>query len=372
MKILLFFCGIFISFSQEFNDMVFAINESEPIILKLENYKLNRDIAQFVLTGDLAFFKSRNNEYQIGYFKGNATFALKPPGQIEQEQLQRYYQVTEIQTTFSEMFFITLDNTFNEMSTQSKSSISAADMKSEMSTIYAEFKQSTHHSLFLKDFLENNKNGSFASLFSTTRFDELYFDIFMSEDEEIRLSKIKKAGTLLGKDYVWPEIMTQFNKKSDFDSYLDPNSELTEKTLVIDGHQIDAKIADNYEFSAKTVSHFTPQKPQKWIPLSLYYDIEIDSVIDNKQRALNIYRNEDFYGFWIELKEEINEPFDLTFYYHCEALRRYGNYIYLWDATGWYPTFSSREYSTFDIHYQFPNEHFFASVGDLISFKKMD
>ena len=67
-----------------------------------------------------------------------------------------------------------------------------------MSDLYQTFKQSFHHQLFIKDFLENRKNNSFASILSTEEYDDIYFDIFMSENEEIRLSKLKKVGMLLG------------------------------------------------------------------------------------------------------------------------------------------------------------------------------
>ena len=75
----------------------------------------------------------------------------------------------------------------------------------------------------------------------------------------------------------------------------------------------------------------------------------------------------NFLHFWIDLGEPQNQPFELTFFYSGDVLRRYGNYVYLWDATGWYPRMGYRNYANFTLNYTIPNDHFFASIGEMIN-----
>ena len=186
------------------------------------------------------------------------------------------------------------------------------------------------------------------------------------------------------------ETVCQFQRLTD----LDRNVAITAKPqgpLTIDAYNIDASITHNYGFKATVDARVAVRRdPQRWIPLELYEELDIDSLTTAAGTPLTYYRHDHAAPLWVRLDQPIGpgDTAHIRIAYHGSVIG-FGSAIEqflppFWDAgrrelfpvldqwafiketETWYPRYNF-EPAAVTMTFHTPKALQFATIGRLVS-----
>ena len=103
----------------------------------------------------------------------------------------------------------------------------------------------------------------------------------------------------------------------------------------------------------------------RWLDLSLYPDLIIDSIALVDDIALQFFRAEDSYTAWIHLPRwyKKGEPLELVLHYHGDVFDRIGDQTILMTSFTWYASHSYKHKAFYDVSFSYPAPMTLACVG---------
>jgi len=340
--------------------------------IEVNNYTIKRDIGEFSFSnGTFYFSKPFNERIYSAVFIGDGTFIYKPPNEIEEQQLYRFFNKRTLSEKFQKIFFLFTDSTFFEIKHQfqafGKGQFSEANKIFSKSIEY--FRDDEYKMIdpnFTTILLDNKFKRYFSAQFEIKENDgwfdkntRLFYTVNPFEKEDITLSK----GEDRFKRY-WTEVVNKFQSKI---NKQDINKNFHEKIIDITKYDIECNISSGLDFSAKTIINFSPLiKKQKWIYFTLFEELEIDSIFWSTGEKALYTRFEDSWQLWVKQQDSLKtiRNQSLTIFYHGDLLdKEMGIWIKMKSPTQWYPR-SGIQKSNYFLTYHFPAKMKLASTGE--------
>lgn len=347
-------------------DKLLHLRADELNVATVNNLVLTRDAGSFRLhQGKLYACTPIDGRIPAALFVGNGTFSMKPPTKIEQDQLLRFFEQDSIEKKFTLLFALFADSTREELERvvrfQPGTVGGADDMLQYCLKYLSDDDTKFFHKDFMQTFLHHERNTLFHAHFSEQRSQPYFFGINPFEEEEVSFSQRGESNVSY-----YQELITKFHTRQEYQSGTAGNSEEKNRIQVND-YRIDAGIADNLKFSASSTMIFQSRVDNlKWIPLTLYSKLDVDTAYWNSQGAAVYFRGEESSVLWIQAMHPLarNEVCSLTVRYRGDLLEKDElGWIGLQSSSTWYPRYGYRQRAGFDLRFHTPSRWKFASVG---------
>ncbi|MFA5834489.1 MAG: M1 family aminopeptidase [Bacteroidota bacterium] len=341
----------------------------------IENISFVRDAATFTLTsGTLYQLPSLNNNFHALLFIGKGSATIVPPSDIEQKQLNRFFDERLFPLEFKTLFLIFTDSTFTELSRR------CAFVKTEMPS---DGKSAVEHSLLmfrnddtdefdfdiLRPFLFQDSQEMFYAHFYKKKSESFFFNIDPYEDEEISFGKMLQSGYLLSPSG-YRETIVQFHKKNTAGVSVIYQSGIKMGAEILH-YSMDNRFANNLTLTSHcTISFINEVESRKWIPFSLYHTMNVDSIVWSDGKKADFVRLKESGLFWLYDSAGFKErqTYTMIVYSQGEIINRDEGWYSLKTSTSWYPhTLKYREKSTYDLKFSVPTLYQFTSIGTKVS-----
>jgi hypothetical protein len=342
----------------------------EPITFK-------KDVSEFRLNEGKLFLCNQYNETNhLLLFIGKGEYSFSPPTQIEKDQLQRFFEFQNYNTSFVKLFLMFDDNTYTEV--LEKLSLGKTETKSEnreLEDCVEYLKEADYgysRSDFLRAILTEQKNGFFFAHINPSTGSPVFFQINPFEVEEVTFMRMVSGLSKKG----LREIVCQFDAQQNTLTNYPASS--NKQFLNLISYKIESTIEDNLDFSAKCIIDFTSkEKEQNWITFYLYEELNVHSVKWEDGKNTKFVRLKDNDELWIKCKDELldGEQHTLTINYGGELLDN-NTYDVAWiqlkSSIYWYPGYDIRNKTYFGLKFHSPVEYDLVSIGDLIESGEMN
>jgi hypothetical protein len=345
---------------------VIALAPRGDRVASVSNLVLQRDVARFTLrSGTLALLTAVGGRTVGAVFRGDGVFNFSPPTDIEQARLARFEKSTELGRPFTELVLLFADSTAAELERTVK--FAAGDVSALRGTVKSSLDYISSPDTKWVDpdlmgpFLNGETTGVFYAQVNRSSGDPLMFMITPADYEAISLAHGTK-----GKGR---EVICQFPPQGG--STLPaaegvrprPRAYRMEITLKQTG-------SGDLSFAAATrLELITPMATGPWIPLQLFYKLQIDSARWEDGPLATVFRGKDAGTFWVRLdrQPQRGEARTLLLYYQGDLIDRFGDFFFIKDPIAWFPlSLDGPEYATFDLTYHTPAHLLLASVGDRV------
>ncbi|NIW79717.1 MAG: hypothetical protein GWN16_09760, partial [Calditrichae bacterium] len=346
-------------------------------VAAVNNFLFQRDVGKFHLKeGELYFCKPIENRHYAAIFTGKGTFSFKPPTEIEQDQLNRFYETRKMEKDFNLLFIVFADSTYDQFRKQLTFEEGKISRKTKQQLDYClkylgKEKEKHFEYAILKTLLEQKYNKLFYAHFSKYKIQPMFFRINPFSEEEVQFMR-----RLKGPSYLYrPEVINQFHLQEEYQdsTYLTGEDKTS---LHITDYKIDCALKGyKLDFSATTEIEFKSlTENQNWLTFWLFGELKVDSVFwDHGEKATFIKGNENP-ALWVKADHPLREGEQrkLTLHYHGDLLDRRKDWFFIRSSKGWYPQHGQRQRARFDITYHIPEEFQFASIGEKIFSKTED
>jgi len=340
------------------------IDESK--VANVSELMLVRDVGVFQLQkGQLYGCNPVNKRVVAVLFIGEGSFSMKPPTQVERQQLFRFFEKDSIEMSFKTLFLFFADTTWEELNRRvslGPASNARANEELKYCLRYLHDEDTKiFHTNFMYTFLHDEMNPLFYAHFSEHKIVPFFFQNNPFEDEEISFSKRGESTV-----HHYRERVSQFDTQREYQSGTAGKSE--DKNLIrITDYRIDATITDDLEFSASATVLFQPvRQGLRWIPFQLYEKLNVDTTYWRIQGTASYFRGNESPVLWVQAPHPLarNEVCSLTVRYAGDLLERNElGWIGLQSSSIWYPRFGYRMRANFDLTFHTPERWQFASVG---------
>jgi hypothetical protein len=331
---------------------------------------IRRDAATFTLEdGTLFLCGTVLGRSCTALFLGHGTFSYSPPGEIEKNQLARYYDKKALDEPIEGMFIIFADSTLDELNRKlafsphevphgSESAITACmrflsddDGKYIDPRIMEVLLQHTNNGLFYAEFYDNIKSPSF-------------YMINPGDEEEVTFGRWSMARS-------WAhniEIINQFPSQAAQGAVAAGNK----KYLEMKNYTMDCTIADNLDFSARADVGFTAlTDDRRWFWLQLYPGLRVDSArwADGTRCEFFSGQNNPYSWFQCDPPLRAAQQCSLRVWYHGDLLKKMEGlgWIGIQSPELWYPRHDWKDFTGFDLTFHVPSRYRFVCIGDSIS-----
>lgn len=363
---------------QYFINSLKKLELDESKVYPVSSMFITRDVGEIVIdSGYIILSKPVLGRIPGGVFVGASNFQFTPPTTIEQDQLERFLKIREINNPIKEFAFFTADSIIHEIQrnyqpVQFKIPSSTSSLWNT-SIKYFTAKYSTQILNMISTFiLENTYDPSFVAMLAPESGSELLFTFDPNEEEEI--SFYKYLGNIAGQRLA--DLICQFHVS---DYYKSPNIDSVieaKRRVKIEKYDINCVIENSLYTKFNAEIKMKINCPQlQWISMDLYQDFSIKSAKDEKNQNLSFYNDEDEAGVkWIKLDKPLKKGDSLVLKldYEGKSLARFGNITIFKTSTGWYPKVGYREKAYFDIKIQYPDNYKLVCIGDLLKTEEKD
>ena len=231
--------------------------------------------------------------------------------------------------------------------------------------------------------LNQTTTGYFSAYVERKRGESVLMQYDPSAAEEVLLFR---RGKMVGQRV---ETVCQFQRQEDLAAGVEVADEQPEP-LVTGAYDIEATIDPNYKFSARTTLRLIGRRDQqRWAPLYLYYELDVDSVTSNGQ-PLTYYRRNNESALWVRFPTPVaaGDTVDVRIVYHggvigfgsaldaflpsfASPLRReitpmMDNWAFIKATETWYPRYSFEQSAPVTLTFHTPKDRKFASIGRLV------
>lgn len=330
----------------------------------VSNVTLHRDVGAFHLAdGRVTLFGPINGHPAAAVFQGQGRFRFAPPIAAERAQLTRFYEVDSLDESFDWAVFLFADGTAAELeqaATFADPGPGASDAGGRLRKaidVLSEDEEQWFNSAVLAPFLNGEQNGMFYALVHTDRRGDLYFTFDPDRREEVSLSKKGRRGGTY--------VVCQFHQAPDY-TIDDLGSEWDKEQFAINQYTIDATLANNLDFSARTnLNLLADFDAPRWIRLSLFSELTVDSARWQDGRPATYFRGKENPNLWLYVDPATmtDQQDVLHLVYHGDIIKRRENWTFMLTSAGWYPR-GGRAQARFDLTFHTPAKYKFVSIGD--------
>ncbi len=269
-------------------------------VASVRNLILRRDAAEFGLTeGTLHLVTPVGGRVAGAVFVGSGTLALAPPLDVERGQLHRVLHDSTLQTPITAAVFLFADSTLAELErrlTFAPGTVApgAADRVGDALNFLVEGREQRTDPSFMAALLNGDPSGYFAGYVKRQRGEDLMIKVDPHEVEEILLLR---RGRRQGER---AEIICQFQRAEDLQAGV-AGSERPEP-LEVPAYRIEATITKNLDFSATATLRIVARRGGiRWVPLRLYAELDVDSVLDESGARATFFRARRSPELWVRL-----------------------------------------------------------------------
>jgi hypothetical protein len=346
-------------------------------VAEVNDFSFSRDIANFHLkNGKIYLLSPVNGKKAFAIFKGDGYVSITPSTEVSKERLFSEMQVTTYEGSFDFMFMAFTDSTIAEFSnsiTFSDGIIykgAADDIRYCKKYLYSTRNKSYDADL-LNTLLNDEQGGYFYTHIShKSHWDKPFFFEYCPQDvEEVALGIRTKRKTAADHFRSW---FCQFHKQEDYLSNEDLSYE-NDDLIYVDKYTIDAEITFRMDFSAIcTLDFHGLQNSGKWLSLSLFDKLRINSIICENGDSLNYYKEDESSTLWVELTEKVepDKHYNLTIDYEGDLISQGGTAVKIHSYKYWYPNYSTYESKDYDLTFHYPSSYDLVSVGNRIDYNK--
>jgi Peptidase family M1 domain len=333
----------------------------------VQNLTLKRDVATIeLIAGDVHLLQAIDGHTFGAVFVGRGRFLMTPPVQIERDHLRRFFEAESLVTDIRSAVFFFTDVTDSELT-----KLANLHPQPPTSAVRGRVQEALD---YLSDGggwvdrdlmipLLNRGPGYFYVHLEPASGRDLMFAVNPYDAEEVSLSRRATGKTK------YREVVTQFHKQSDYET----GSSIPQEGLdliQIPHYEIESTIKSNLDFSAAvkaTLKHVVVD--HEWIPLRLFYDLQIDSILWPDRTPVVYYRGKETQDLWIDLTPPGEaDSVELSFYYHGKLLERYRDlWVQMRSTTTWYPVYEFWRPATHRLTFHAPERFKVATVGKAIS-----
>lgn len=338
----------------------------------VSNFVIKRDVGVFTLkTGKIFLTTEINNKIRAVVFKGEGNFRFSPPTQIERKHLYRFYEKEELDEDFEELVLLFADNTLTEIKSKMKF-VSTEENQPNVSpekimTQYIVYEDEQYFpSEIAKSILESEQNKLFFAAFKDTNGDPMFFKVDPYDYEDIELLRSYKNHMRHNL-----ETVSKFPSRNANPDGKDVHS------FKVTGYNLDSRIDDSYslDFSGSTSLTLTPEyNNQYWLPFSVYYKMEIDSVFLNN-RKVSFMKGDENPVLWVRSDSALikNKEYNLKFFYNGDLLyRNTYAWIMIRSIHNWYVNTLWENSADYNIKFTVPQKWNIICTGNKISENNID
>ncbi|HEX7917967.1 MAG TPA: hypothetical protein VF454_01115, partial [Gemmatimonadales bacterium] len=353
-----------------------ALGNLRPISdssFKVRNFIISRDVATLTLSEGRMWPLSAVNGRVIGaIYQGTGRLLYMPPSPVEMERVHEYLGVDTVDSEITSVVLLFTDGTLDALYSAGVSPERAEapgwlqDQISRSRDYLRTYKDRTWAPSFLEPVVNGRDNGMFFALVQRKQGEELILQVDPDDPEPVTLN-VHSRGR--GAD-VDPEVVASYH----WTDRPAPPADTRRREVTVSKYVLDVMMPQQLDggvsFSAKAECHLVvpPRGFGPWVPFSLYFDLDVDSVTWNGAPA--VYdKGPDAYYLWVRAPGPLQEGETpvLTVYYHGDLMARYGDWFVLKDFSGWYPRPSDwLSKASFDITYHTPLGHPIAGVGTMV------
>ena len=353
---------------------------------------LRRDIMTLKLDSGLAYLLTPVAGRTIGIaFVGSGSITFAPPLGIEQFNLKRTLGDSTITGPITAAVFIFADSTGAELGRSLTFGIAPGGspgpdpggaIGDALDYLLDGRSRSADPSL-LGALLNQNTTGYFSAYIQRRRGESVMIRYDPLDAEEVTLYR---RGKMVGQRV---ETVSQFQRVQDLVAGVQVADEQPEP-LVTGSYDIEATIDPNYKFSARTTLRLIGRRDQqRWAPLYLYSELDVDSVT-SKGQALTYYRRNHEVALWVRFPTPVGpgDTVDVRIVYHggvigfgsaldaflpsfASPIRRemtplMDNWAFIKATETWYPRYSFEQSAAVTLTFHTPKDRKLASIGRLV------
>ena len=353
---------------------------------------LRRDVMTLQLDSGLAYLLTPVAGRTVGIaFVGSGSISFTPPLAVERFNLKRTLGDSSITGPITAAVFIFADSTAAELGRSLTFGIAPGGspgpdpggaIGDALAYLLDGRSRSADPSL-LGALLNQNTTGYFSAYVQRKRGESVMIQYDPMVAEEVFLYR---RGKMVGQRV---ETVCQFQRQQDLVASVQVADEQPEP-LVTDSYDIDATIDPNYKFSARATLRLIGRRDQqRWAPLYLYSELDVDSVT-SKGQPLTYYRRNNEFGLWVRFPTPVGpgDTVDVRVVYHggvigfgsaldaflpsfSSAIRRemtplMDNWAFIKSTETWFPRYSFEQSAAVTLTFHTPKDRKFASIGRLV------
>ena len=333
----------------------------------VQNLTITRDEATFeLIEGELHLMKPIAGRTVGAVFVGRGRFSMTPPTQIERDQLERFFEAEGLAADIRTAVLFFTDETVDELSASvewgPRTPPSNARREIEEALKYL----SDDDGWMQRDLMLPMLNGSpgfFYAHVAESRGDPVIFTINPYDFEEVSLSR--RAKETRGQVR---EVVTQFHQRTDYEQGGSRPQEALDLVRV-HHYDVESTIESNLDFSAvATATVERVATDHRWIPFSLFYELEVDSIVWADGSPAGFHRPKESSDLWIDFSSAPSDSTILTFFYEGDLLDRERNlWVEVRSSTTWYPLYASWRLATHRLTFHTAEKFKLVSVGTQIA-----
>ncbi len=341
--------------------------------LNVKGLSIQRDAGIITLDeGSIVFSKPLFGQVCFAVFIGSGRFQMKPPTNIEQDQLQRLTGSRTVDSRISSLVMVYSDTTFQSLSSNARfTTIEKPDayqslLNEGLKYVYNSEDRSVSHNLFA-NILDARTDDYFSVLMNRSDKASMLYLIDPLRAEQVCYYLVPKRTT----DAIRVELVCQFfraeeyKKGPDFAAIRDP--------FMLKHYTLDCSIAANLAFNAKaSVVLQSRTSGRRWVHFDISTVLHVDSVRLAGKAIESIAMSGEF---WIQLPKASDPSMEvpLEIFYHGDIFLRQGDFIFMkFGSNLWYPHVQSGGRFTFDLTFHTASTFKFLSAGKLVDDKTED
>ncbi len=364
-------------------DELFALDLLPDRTAEVEQLTLSRDAATLTFErGTLHLLTPVAGRIVGAVFVGEGHVRIVPPLAIERAQVRRVFKNDSDTLTrrFVSVVLVFGDSTAQELERRlpfgpGTASREARRQVREALAYLGDRKRRTFHRDVLVTVLNLWQNALFYAHLGTERDGPLFFVIDPYDDHET-ITVGRRARHVSG------DVMEAVSKfPSGFE--LERTVRLEPRLIAVDHYQVDTEIRDGGDCRGRTTISFHALRPGvQWIPLRLYQDLKVDSVVGLDGAPLPFARPDESRVFWIRAPHplEAGEAETVVIRYGGRLLEQrsllslsvgersrlgptYDRWVFLRDPNEWYPNYRW-EAAPMDLVFRTHPRYVLATVGE--------
>src|SRR5207248_2282439 len=353
-------------------------------VAPVRNVTLRRDAIVFHLEDGNLFLATPVAGRTIGaVFVGRGAVSFLPPLAIERAEVRRVLGDSVVDARISAAAFVFTDSTLAEFERQLSfgprpAASPGTDVLGDAIDHLVDGRRVVQPTL-ITALLNGDTNGFFYAHVKREHGEDLMFVVDPDDDEQVSLLRGGREGLKV-------QTVAEFRRAEDLrdTTTTDPARGQAFKLVA---YGIEATIAKGLAFSAVTTTRLTARRPgASWARFSLFSELDVDSVREERGRAVSIYRTKKSSDLWVRF-DPAPRPGDtlaLRVAYHGDLIgytsiveeitRQWPGWLKVQTATAldqwlfvkssysWFPRYGEQA-ADVDMTFHTPKKYRFASIG---------
>ncbi|MGH7675923.1 MAG: M1 family aminopeptidase [Gemmatimonadales bacterium] len=357
-------------------------------VAAVRNLLVRRDLAEFHLTeGALHLLTPVAGRVVGAAFTGTGTLVFVPPLDLERGQLYRLLHDSTIHTPITAAVFLFADTTLAELERRVTFAAGAAapglaDHVGDALNFLIDSRDQRADRSLMAALLNGDQSGYFAGYAKRQRGEDLMVKIDPHEVEEVRLLRRGRQGART-------QTICQFQRAEDLASGIASGSERPEP-MEIPAYRIEATIGKNFDFAATATVRIAARRDGiRWVPLLLYNELDVDSVLGEAGARAPFFRAKRSPELWVRLDPALGrgETRAIRITYHGDLIAHGSlmeqflrsptdarraqlpnpgdRWSFIKATATWFPRYSFWQPADMELIFRTPSTLRFASIGRL-------